>query len=192
MMLRMFSRSTVAPAAKQLYIRIVKQSRLPIFYSAYGVPDTPDGRFDMIALHAALVLRRLRRDGSRSQALAQSLFDLMFADMDHNLREMGVGDLAVGKRVKRMAQGFYGRLVAYEAGLRDQFGNTLSEALKRNVYRHLALQDGALAAMTAYVRREASALDALASDSLLAGDIRFDASPAGRDAGKGDEAVHHA
>ena len=89
----------------------------------------------MIVAHVILVLRRLRDAHSQTGKLAQALFDLMLADMDQDLREMGVGDLAVGKRVKGMAMAFYGRLAAYGAALRDDDAAALQAALSRNLYR---------------------------------------------------------
>ena len=106
-------------AADQLYRAMVEQARRPAFYRELGVPDTPEGRFEMIALHAALVLRRLRREGLPGQALGQALFDLMFADLDAGLRELGVGDLGVGTYIKRLAGQFYARLAALDEGLGD-------------------------------------------------------------------------
>lgn len=170
-----FRNRSIDAVAHKIYVRIVEQARQPTFYLVHGVPDTPDGRFDMIAVHAALVLRRLRRDRPLSDSLAQAVFDLMFADLDHNLREMGVGDLAVGKRIKGMAMGFYGRLAAYEQGLEELSGAGLAEALRRNVYRHGPPTAEQLAAIAAYVRREAESLDRADSKSLLAGELRFGA-----------------
>ncbi len=135
----------------------------------------------MIALHASLLLRRLRRDHDRTEALSQTFFDLMFADMDQNLREMGVGDLAVGKRIKRMAQGFYGRLAAYEAGLAETSDGLLKEGLQRNVYRHGAALEAELAGLAAYVRKQAVALDHVSAERLCAGTLEFE--PLGSDAG---------
>jgi cytochrome b pre-mRNA-processing protein 3 len=172
--------SRVQTAANHLYSRIVTQSRLPAFYVDYGVPDTPDGRFDMIALHAVLVLRRLRRDHERTAPLAQALFDLMFADMDQNLREMGVGDLSVGKRVKALAKAFYGRLAAYNAGLdgADVQNRLLTSALRRNVYRNCSPpKDEEINVFTRYVCREAAALDALDTTLLIEGRLAFGAPP---------------
>ena len=116
-------------AAEVLYSRIVSAARSPVFYAAYGVPDTPTGRFEMIALHAFIVVRRLKGRGDGD--LAQALFNLFFDDMDRNLREMGVGDLGVGRRVKAMAQQFYGHALFYERGLA---GGDLEGAIARNVF----------------------------------------------------------
>lgn len=103
--------------AEQLYHALVKQARTPALYSDLGVPDTPEGRFEMIALHVSLALRRLRPEGAVGRAIGQELFDVMFADMDSSLRELGVGDLSVGKYVKRLAGNLYARLAALDRGL---------------------------------------------------------------------------
>jgi cytochrome b pre-mRNA-processing protein 3 len=118
-----------------------------------------------------LVLRRLRREGAARAALAQALFDMMFADMDRSLREIGVGDLSVGKRVKEMARGLYGRIAAYEAGVATR-DDALEQALARNVYGTVtAPAPAALAALAGYVRAAAEQLDGvpaaeLATDAL--------------------------
>ena len=104
-------------AARALYKTAVARARDPVFYARYAVPDSLDGRFDMIALHVFLVLHRLKQEGDPTKALAQILFDTMFADMDESLRELGVGDLSVGRRVKTMAEALYGRIAAYQAAL---------------------------------------------------------------------------
>ena len=107
-------RAALAAAAARLYRDLVRQARSEGFYRALGVPDTPEGRFEMIGLHAALILLRLRAEGAAGQALGQALFDLMVADLDQSLRELGVGDLGVGKQAKRLAGQFYARLRALD------------------------------------------------------------------------------
>lgn len=164
-------------AAHRMYLSLVEQARQPGFYLSCGVPDTADGRFDMIILHAFLVLRRLKKDHEQTAELAQELFDLMFADMDQNLREMGVGDLAVGKRIKGMASAFYGRVAAYEAGLGAN-DSALEEALRRNLYRKARPEAGQLAAVAGYMRDESARLDGAGVDSLMAGNVIFGPAPA--------------
>ncbi|HEX5079770.1 MAG TPA: ubiquinol-cytochrome C chaperone family protein [Geminicoccaceae bacterium] len=105
--------------AEQLYRAVVNQARSQVWYRELGVPDTPEGRFEMVALHAALLLRRLQREGVAGQALGQQLFDTMFVDLDGSLRELGVSDLSLGRYVKRLAGNFYARLAALDAGLGD-------------------------------------------------------------------------
>ncbi len=126
-------RKALRVRADRLYRRLVERAREPVFYALCGVPDTLDGRFDMIVLHVALVVRRLRAGDVPEKALAQMLFDTMMDDMDRSLREMGVGDLGVGRRVKAMAKAFYGRARAYDVAL-DAGPTALAEALGRNLF----------------------------------------------------------
>jgi cytochrome b pre-mRNA-processing protein 3 len=175
-------RSTRKPApAADLYEAIVAQARDPVFYAGLGVPDTVNGRFEIVALHAFLVLRRLKAAAGPAAALGQALFDTMFADMDLSLREMGAGDLGVGRRVKVMAEGFYGRISAYDAALASPEPGALVEALRRNVYGTLkppaAAPAHALEALAHYVRASADRLAAQEDAELAAGRPRF-AAPA--------------
>ena len=118
-----------------LYTATVEAARRPWFYADLGVPDTLDGRFDLVGLFAAVLIRRLRLAAAPGPALAQAVFDAMFSDMDINLRELGVSDMAVGKRVRAMWEGFHGRAGAYEPALAAGDGGALAEALRRNVWR---------------------------------------------------------
>ena len=158
-------------AVHAAYGRIVERARAPLFYREWGVPDTLDGRFELLALHGFLVLHRLKRERAQTADFAQALFDTMFADLDRALREMGVGDLGVGRRIKEMATGFYGRIAAYEAGLTDPAA--LTAALGRNLYGTAAPGTAALERAADYVRRQAAALAAQPASALLAGDIGF-------------------
>jgi len=162
--------------AQALYAALVKQARRPEFYLGCGVPDTIDGRFEMIALHAFLLLRRLKRDRQQTADLAQAVFDLMFTDMDENLREMGTGDQGVGKHVKAMATALYGRIKAYENGLA---GGGLDQAIRRNLFGTATPKATEVARLARYLRREAAALDAAGLDQLLAGQVAFGPAPAG-------------
>ena len=127
--------------AAQLYQSLVTQARATGFYRDCQVPDSVDGRFELIALHVFLVLHRLKASYPATHALAQALHDYFFADMDRSLREMGAGDLGVGKRVKRMAEALYGRIPAYEAALCDD--NAAAEAFRRNLFGTLKEGGGA-------------------------------------------------
>lgn len=132
----LFRRRPFEREAFSLYTAAVAAAREPEWYAALGVPDTLDGRFDMISLFAFLVVDRARSDQDpRGPGLAQAVFDAMFADMDHNLREMGVGDLSVGKRVKVMWEAFNGRARVYAAAVESPDPKALAEALGRNVWR---------------------------------------------------------
>lgn len=165
-------RQTAAVAA--LYAGIVAQARRPEFFTALGVPDSLDGRFETLALHAFLVLSRLKAEPAlAARDLAQGLFDALFADMDRSLREMGASDLGVGRRVKAMAQGLYGRMQAYDQGLKE--GDAILEAaLKRNLYGTVAEPLGAtLASVGRYLRRQRRALAEQPFAELQAGRVAF-------------------
>ena len=114
-----------------IYGMIVAQAREPSFYAGLGVPDTVNGRFDMVLLHLWMVLRRLRRcEGGAG--LSQALFDHFCGDMDDNLREMGVGDLTVPKRMQKFGEAFYGRAAAYDRAL-EAGAQPLAQALCKNI-----------------------------------------------------------
>ena len=134
-MLGLFRRKPHERAGYALYTASVDAARTPWFYTQLGVPDTLDGRFDMIGLHVFLVIDRLRRADAPGPDLAQAVFDAMFADMDFNLREMGVGDMTVGKRNKQMWEAFHGRAKAYELAVADPDPAVMVSALARNVWR---------------------------------------------------------
>ncbi len=177
---RIFGGDPLAVPARGIYEAIVSQARQPAFYTACGVPDSLDGRFELVALHAFLVLRRLNRGGGSGADLAQTLVDTLVQDMDRSLREMGVGDLGVSRRVKEMARGFYGRIAAYEAGL-DGSGDMLRAAMTRNLYGTVeATPESVMAAMTAYIRREAAGLDDQDLTDLMAGTVTFGPPPEGQ------------
>jgi cytochrome b pre-mRNA-processing protein 3 len=165
-----------------LYGAAVSAARSPVLFGpGYAAPDTLDGRFDLVGLHAALLIRRLRRDPDpRGPALAQAVFDAMFSDMDQTLREMGVGDLVVGKRVRRMWEAFHGRARAYEAALDAGDETALARALARNVWRGAAPgsgPDGMPGApalrLAAYARAADAALAHQPLAALAAGEVAF-------------------
>lgn len=159
----------------ELYGAAVRAARHPVFFEALGVPDTLDGRFDLIGLQTALLIRRLHRDSDpRGAALAQAVFDAMFADMDFNLREMGVGDMSIARRVKNMWEAFHGRAQAYEAPLAAGDAAALAEALARNVWRGAVPATAPGPARLAALALETDALlAAQAMETLLKGEARF-------------------
>ena len=156
-----------------LYNRIVAQARQPVFYAEFGVPDTLDGRFDMIVLHIAILMRRLRREGKAGRDTTQALTEAFFADMDRSLREMGVGDLVVPKRVRKMAEAFYGRASAYERALNAEDGETLEAALTRNILGQGESSDRDAARLAVYVRRAVSGLEGQSFERIAASDIAW-------------------
>ena len=159
-------------AVMAAYHQIVERAREPVFFAEWGVPDTLDGRFEILALNAFLVLNRLKAEGAAATVFAQDLFDTMFADLDRALREMGATDIGVGRHVKAMARGFYGRIVAYEKGLAGDEA-VLGDALSRNLYGTTTPAPAQVAAMARYLRRQSAALAAVPAAVLLAGEPGF-------------------
>ena len=153
-----------------LYGTIVAQARLPRFYREYGVPDTVDGRFDLLVLHLTLVLDRLAEE-PQLRELAQALFDHFCADMDRNLREMGVGDLWVPKHMQGVGEAFYGRAQAYRAGLAHKGQRALTEALGRNIYGQETASQAPAARLAVYMREGVADLQAQPASKVLAGEI---------------------
>ncbi len=156
-----------------IYRQIVGMARRPIFYTDFSVPDSVDGRFDMVALIAALVFRRLSGIKPLGPKLAQKIFDLMFADMAHNLREIGLGDDGVTRQIQGMAQGFYGRAKAYDSALVQADDQDLVEALGRNLFRGHPPDRLILLNLAKYLREIVMHLDGLPDQSLIQGQLNL-------------------
>jgi len=177
---RFFKEDDARAAGRTLYESAVIQARSTVFYADLAVPDTLDGRFENILLHVWLVLRRIRMDDAtteRHDKVAQAVFDSMITDMDRSLREMGVGDLRVGKRVKAMAQAFYGHVKAYDDGINADDNQVLSATLLRNLYgtseKDQSELDTAVGTMANYVRQEANNLENQPLEQLISGEVTF-------------------
>ena len=160
-------------AGFELYGAAVAAAREPYLYAALGVPDTLDGRFDLVGLHAFLLIRRLRHMPEPGPALAQAVFDAMFADMDINLRELGVGDMSIGKRVRAMWEAFHGRAVAYEAAMDQPDNAQLAEAIGRNVWRNEPSPAGAADALARLARSQDAHLAGQPLAMLQRGEVGF-------------------
>jgi cytochrome b pre-mRNA-processing protein 3 len=154
----------------RLYGTIVAQARAETFYRDFGVPDTVNGRFEMIVLHAVLLLRRL--DGDDTRGLGQALFDHFCGDMDGNLREMGIGDLGVPRQMRRIGEAFYGRKAAYGAALAAANDEALTTTLARNVFGAASAVASA-ERLAAYVAAAAEALAGQDAGALMRGDVAF-------------------
>lgn len=162
--------------AVALYRAVVAQSRLPVFYRSFDVADTPDGRYDLLAMHAFMVMRRLKSGDAAAVELSQALHDLMFADMDQSLREMGIGDHGMPKRIKKLAEGFRGRIVAYDAGLEAAASGAtddLEAALVRNLYRKTEPSATAIRAMAVYMVAQDRHLALQPVDEIASGTVGF-------------------
>jgi cytochrome b pre-mRNA-processing protein 3 len=168
MILRLFRRTPRGDTIAALYGTIVAQARAPAFYQAYAVPDTVNGRLEMVMLHAVLVLLRLEGEAAPLRALGQELFDRFCRDMDDSMREMGVGDLAVPRRMRRIGSAFYGRLAAYRAALAAPGDGPLAAA----VFGGPAAGEAAFR-LAAYMREAARRL--AAQDGFARGELAFPA-----------------
>jgi cytochrome b pre-mRNA-processing protein 3 len=157
---------------RDLYGAIVAQARSAAFYTGYGVPDTVEGRFDLIVLHLVLVLARLERDGNAGRGVGQELFDVFCGDLDGNLREMGVGDLAVPKHMRRFGEAFYGRQAAYLAAFAAPGDGELEKALMRNIFGGADGARGA-ASLARYARATLRQFESQDDGALLRGEIVF-------------------
>jgi cytochrome b pre-mRNA-processing protein 3 len=120
---------------EEIHGEIVAAARAPVLYAAFSAPDDLDGRFEMVVLHAGLLLRRLNDFGEAGRSLAQEVVDRLFVGFDDALREMTISDAGVRRRVRGFADAFYGRSAVYHAALATENARTLAEALARNVYR---------------------------------------------------------
>lgn len=172
-MLTFFRRKTGPEqvAAEKIYTALQIQSRQPVFYLDFAVPDTVDGRFDMVLLHSFIVMRRLSTGDKTARKLSQAVYDVMFVDMDRAVREMGIGDLSVNRHIRRMMKAFNGRVAAYEAGLQDEA--VMVEALRRNLYGTVqtGLSAEILSGMADYLKAGVAAVDAMLMEQLVKGHI---------------------
>jgi cytochrome b pre-mRNA-processing protein 3 len=159
----------------RLHGEIVAAARHPALYREFGVADTFEGRFELVVLHAFLVVRRLNQLPAPAPEMAQDLVDAVFAHFDVALREAGVGDLAVPKRMKRLAAAFYGRVTAYDLALQADGDDELAAALTRNTFG----PEGGTTASTGapllgrYVRVADAALAAASIGAFESGGFRF-------------------
>ena len=173
MILNLFRKNTATEPVYAVYSAIVAQSRQPRFYADWLVPDTVTGRFDMISLHLALLFRRLRAEAGERKDFSQAVFDLFFKDMDRSLREMGVGDLGVPKKIQKMGSIFFGLLAALNEAMDRNDTAALQAVLTRNIFEGT---DGPHArALADYLIAEDRALAAQPVDAITGGAISFEA-----------------
>ena len=165
---RLFRRSNLSnrPLVDRLYGQIVAAARQPALYSEWTVPDTPLGRFEMVGLHLFLVLHRAKGVEGQMKDVCQELTDEFFRDVEHSIRELGISDPGVPKRMKMFSKMFYGRTLAYDDALDRRDQAALEAALARNVRPDKPDWPGA-AGLAAYVRAAADALSAQSTADLL-------------------------
>ncbi|MFV2092916.1 MAG: ubiquinol-cytochrome C chaperone family protein [Hyphomicrobiales bacterium] len=172
MLNRLFSRRKYQSIAGSLYAAIMAQARQAHFYARWSVPDTLDGRFEMLVVHAFLVIRRIKGCDETGRKVEQALFDHMFSDLDQAIREAGVSDVAVPRKIKAMASAFYGRAAHYEEALAEADAQALVRVIARNVFPD-AGGSGNAGALGAYMRRTIDVLESQPDRALIAGRVEF-------------------
>ena len=170
---RLFGSSPARRTGERLLDAITAQARQPVFFTDFAVPDTLDGRFDLMTLHGALVFRALERKGRGGHDLAQMTTDLMFGAFDDAIRSLGVGDSGIPRRVKTMGKAYIGRASAYDEALKTGDMAALGDALARNVYRGRPPESAVLRALALYAAAEAARLDQLPLERFAAPDLAF-------------------
>ena len=160
MLKRLLGLKSRPDAADRLYAHAVTQARDPRFYAELGVADRIDARFELYVLHVQLLILRLQEQGEEGRELAQRLFDVFVSALDNDLRELGVGDLSVAKKMRKLSEQVYGRMSAYESGLKNGEAAPLAVALGRNVDMEVGapLADYALATRAALAGQDVRSL----------------------------------
>jgi cytochrome b pre-mRNA-processing protein 3 len=169
MVFGLFRKSKPVASVNAVYGDIVAAARWPVLYRDLGVPDTVMGRFEALTLHAALMLSHLKTLPPPADNLGQELVDRLFAELDAALREVGIGDVSVPKKIKKLAQAFYGRAQAYESALAaDAPALALEEALARNVLDRPD-QPGLATVLAQHVRHVAAQLAVQSLNQIVEG-----------------------
>ncbi|WP_026479854.1 ubiquinol-cytochrome C chaperone family protein [Ahrensia sp. 13_GOM-1096m] len=156
----------------KLYAHIIEAGRQPVLYAEWGVPDTPIGRYEAIGLHMILFLFRTRSTSPALEELSQDVLDEFFLELDHSVRELGVGDAGVPKRMKKLGKMFYGRMGPYWKALDDNNIDALKDALVRNITPD-SKEQLASEALAQYMITSAAHLAKIDEDQLLRGEINF-------------------
>lgn len=172
MLKRLFKPRPVQAAGEALYAQTVAQSRQPALYADLGAPDTVEGRFELYSLHVYLILERLKGQGDAAADAAQCLFDTYVSALDNALREMGVGDMSVGKKMRKLGEAFYGRVASYEEALAALPDTTALDALlTRTVYE--GADPAKVPELRAYVLKQRATLQAQSVEGLVGGQVAW-------------------
>ena len=170
-MLNLFKKKPNRDAVYAVYGAIVSQSRQPIFYAEWGVPDTVTGRFDMISVHLALLFRRMRTEKKEGVEFSQAVFDLFFKDMDRSLREMGVGDLGVPKKIQKMGTLFFGLMTNLNEAMDREDRSGVESVLRRNLFE--GAEGAKVAELAGYLFTQYDRLAAQSGEAIEAGKLEM-------------------
>lgn len=170
MILSLFRKNTATDAVYGVYTAIVAQSRQPVFYADWGVGDTVTGRFDMISIHMALLFRRLRAE-EETREFSQAVFDLFFKDMDRSLREMGVTDMGIPKKIQKMGNLFFGLLAAINEAMDRGDREALAAVFSRNIFEGAEIEHSRT--LADYAMAQDKALAAQPTQAITGGTVTF-------------------
>jgi cytochrome b pre-mRNA-processing protein 3 len=166
---RLFRQRPATAAGHILYAAAAAQARTPDFYAAMAAPDTMEGRFELYSLHVILLVLRLKGAGGEAREVTQGLFDAYLESLDIALRELGVGDLSMGKKMKKLGRAFYGRVRSYEASSADPAA--LEDLIGRTIYE--TMPDADPKPLARYVERVQSALALQPLERLISGEVEW-------------------
>lgn len=169
MLLSLLRKDPLREVAGALFATAADQARDPRFFAVWGVPDTPEGRFEVLAAHVSLIMTRLAAEGPDAARLVQRLGESLFDHLDAGLRELGVGDLSVGRKIRTLAEDFYGRSAAYRKAIVEGEFEALRVVVARNIYG--AVEGGE--DITSYLRAAAAALSAQPGSRIRQGVVSF-------------------
>lgn len=171
---RLFSGKSARRRISQgIYGALVTMARNPVLFAELGVPDTINGRYDMMVMHVFLFAHRMKDQDATCRALSQDVFDAFLLDMDRGLREEGVGDISVPKRIKKMTEVFYGRVRAYEPCLEAQNLDQIALVVDRNVFPDNSNKPGSLA-LASYMLRLQAHLKSISNAAILRGELALE------------------
>lgn len=172
MLKHLFKPRPAALAGASLYDRVVEQARSPRLYSEFGAPDTTEGRFEIYSLHVYLLLERLKEQGPQAAETAQALLDTYLSALDNTLREMGLGDVGVGRQVRKLGEAFYGRVRSYEVGMAAlPDTGELQAMLVRTAYAGVA--SASAPRLADYIVRQRQALAGVPLENLFEGKVTW-------------------
>lgn len=173
MLQRLFRKKSIKTTARTLYDQLSAASRDPLLYGFGRVADSPDGRFELLALHAAILFARLAKRGEQAEEVAQEVFDILFSAMDHALRELGVGDISVGKRIRKLAESFYGRMAIYHEAMATHTGRDaiLTGVIAAHVLESDVADHPFAQSLAARITSWADTLSHLSDHEILAGKL---------------------
>ena len=168
-----FKKKKYETVISDIYQKIVKFSRNKIFYTKYKVPDTIDGRFDMLVLITIIVVFRLSKIKNEGVDLSQKIFDSIFKDLDFSLRELGAGDVSVANNMKKLISAYMGRQKIYVNAFENNDQNSLALAFKNNIFRNNDQKKSLIILLSKTIFKINKKLELIEDDKILNGDFEF-------------------